>query len=653
MQRKSRFILCLSSVLTLATTALVMSTQSVSAWPSSNTRALVFSGFLGGDQGVMAATPNDFATRIDADDNTIVVGRTGGTVQVDPSNTATKAGNDSDWVHYVAKYSPTGTLVWMRQWSVVNSAMNILSMELTSTGEIVVGGYIDEAIDLDPTVTGTVNIDRPADDSAFVLKLNANGEYVWHRLFSASFGGGINDIDVSPSGNIIASGTFTGTIDFNGPGGPSSLSLTSSGFNDGFILSLSSAGIEQWVAHMSGPSEEQFASVDVDAAGNIFGVSQTKGATSLVPGDGGVATSINNGNPNYGVALWSLTATGAHRWSVIVADGSSDNELPLLLLARGNGQTLVNTQQLPTNARKTFVVNSSGSVSSVLEFETFHSVMAELPNKKIVLGGVLVGTQDADPTSGTDTKTSTGSRGAIVTYLSESLAYEKSDVFNFAGNQGIASLATDADNGLTISGYSSDPTTLTFGSATFEPAAGADSMLFIVRYDANGSLAVPLTTAPTSASYTPGNKKATLQWTAMRHATRYVVKSAAGTTVCDTTSTSCDVTGLRNGRFSTFTITSYNSAGVASATATSIKVMGGFLVKTTSWKVRSKPKLSDIVTTPSKGAKTWRVMAGTCRVSGKKIVMPSKKGRCTLTLSVAKKSPYPKMSTTIRITLRK
>ena len=653
MQRKSRFILCLSSVLTLATTALVMSTQSVSAWPSSNTRALVFSGFLGGDQGVLAVTPNDFATRIDADDNTIVVGRTGGTVQVDPSNTATKAGNDSDWVHYVAKYSPTGTLVWMRQWAVVNSALNILSMELTSTGDIVLGGFIDETIDLDPTDRGTVNIDRPADYSAFVLKLNANGEYVWHRLFSASFGGGIEDIDVSPSGNIIASGTFTGTIDFDGPGGPSSLSLTSSGFNDGFILSLSPAGIEQWVAHMSGPSEENLLAVDVDATGNIFGVSQTKGATSLVPGDGGVATSINNGNPNYGVALWSLAATGAHRWSVIVADGATDNELPVLLLARSNGQILASTRLTSTNARKTYVVNSSGSVSDVLEFETFHTVMVELPNKKIVMGGVLIGTQDADPTSGTDTKTSTSSRGAIVTYLSESLAYEKSDVFNFAADQGIASLTTDADNGLTVTGYSSDPATLTFGTATFEPAPGADSMLFIVRYDANGSLAVPLTNAPTSASYTPGNKKATLQWTAMRHATRYVVKSAAGTTVCDTSTTSCDVIGLRNGRFSTFTITSYNSAGIASSTATSINAMGGFLVKTTSWKVRSKPKLSDIVTTPSKGAKTWRVTSGTCRISGKKIVMPTKKGRCTLQLSVTKKSGYPKMSTKITVTATK
>jgi len=653
MQRKSRFSLGLISAIALATSALVTSTQSVSAWPSSNTRALVFSGFLGTDQGVKAAAPNDFATRIDADDNMIVVGRTGGTVQVDPSNAAMRAGNDSDWVHYIAKYSPTGTLVWMRQWAVVSSAMNITSMELTSTGDIVLGGSIDETIDLDPTDTGTVNIDRPADDSAFVLKLNAKGEYAWHRLFTASSGGYIDEVDVSPSGNIIASGTFTGTIDFDGPGGPSSLSLTSSGFNDGFILSLSSTGVEQWVAHMSGPSEENIEHIDVDATGNIFGISRTKGATSLVPGDGGAATAINNGNPNYGSVLWSLTTTGTHRWSLIVANGASNDELPVQLLTRSNGQILVNTQLTLTNARKTYVVNSSGSVSGVLEFETFHSVMVELANKKIVLGGVLIGTQDADPTSGTDLKTSTGSRGAIVTYLSESLTYEKSEVFSFSANQGVASLTTDADNGLTVTGYSDDPATLTFGSATFEPATGADSMLFIVRYDANGSLAVPLAAAPTTTSYTPGNKKATLQWTAMRHATRYVVKSSAGVTVCDTTTTSCDVTGLRNGRFSTFTITSYNSAGVASTSSASVNAMGGFLVKTTSWKVRSKPRLSSIVTTPSKGKKTWRVTSGGCRVSGSKLLMPTKKGRCTLTLSVAKKSPYPKMSTTIRITVTK
>jgi len=31
--------------------------------------------------------------------------------------------------------------------------------------------------------------------------------------------------------------------------------------------------------------------------------------------------------------------------------------------------------------------------------------------------------------------------------------------------------------------------------------------------------------------------------------------------------------------------------------------------------------------------------------------MPTKKGRCTVTLSIAKKSIYPAMSTTIRITV--
>jgi hypothetical protein len=178
-------------------------------------------------------------------------------------------------------------------------------------------------------------------------------------------------------------------------------------------------------------------------------------------------------------------------------------------------------------------------------------------------------------------------------------------------------------------------------------------MMFLVMHNADGSTTVPLTSTPTALSYTPDNKKITLTWTDMPYAARYVVKNAAGVAVCETTSNTCDVSGLRNGRIDTYTVTAYSYAGVASTSSTSVRAAAGFSLGITTAKLRQKVALSKIVSTPSKGTKTWKVTAGQCRVVGKRLIMPTKKGRCTLQLSVARKSPYPKMSTKVVITVSK
>jgi hypothetical protein len=185
----------------------------------------------------------------------------------------------------------------------------------------------------------------------------------------------------------------------------------------------------------------------------------------------------------------------------------------------------------------------------------------------------------------------------------------------------------------------------------FTTVTGADSSLFVVRYNADGTTTVPLTNAPTSMSYTPGNKKVTLSWTAMQYATRYVVTNSAGTTVCDTAETTCVVTGLRNGRAVTFSVVAYNVVGVASATSTSVRAMAGFKLGVSTMKVKKRVALTRIVSTPSRGKKTWKVTSGSCRISGTRLVAPTKRGRCTVRLSVAKRGGYPAMSTSIRVTV--
>ena len=160
------------------------------------------------------------------------------------------------------------------------------------------------------------------------------------------------------------------------------------------------------------------------------------------------------------------------------------------------------------------------------------------------------------------------------------------------------------------------------------------------------------TTAPTSVSYRAANKRVTLRWGAVSSAASYVVTTTRGVQVCATTATSCVVNRLRNGRAYSYNVFAVNADGVRSATSTRVSARPGFQVKRTTVKTKRSVSLSSIVTTPSKGRKTWTVTSGACRINGARLVTATKRGSCKLRLSTAKSGAYGAMSTTINVWVR-
>jgi hypothetical protein len=164
--------------------------------------------------------------------------------------------------------------------------------------------------------------------------------------------------------------------------------------------------------------------------------------------------------------------------------------------------------------------------------------------------------------------------------------------------------------------------------------------------------AAAVVSAPSSASYRTGNAQVTLEWSAVSGASSYVVTTTSGTQVCATTTTSCVVNRLRNGRAYNYNVFAVNADGVRSATSTAVSARPGFQVRSTTVNPRRTVSLSSIVTTPSKGRKTWTVTSGGCRINGARLVAPTKKGSCKLRLSTTRSGAYVAMSTTITVTVR-
>jgi hypothetical protein len=493
--------------------------------------------------------------------------------------------------------------------------------------------------------------------------MNSDGQLVLLREVPVTTYASFSSVAIAGSGDIVVGGTYEGTIDFNQVGVPGGLSFTSTVQNDGFVAMFSAAGIEKWVARVEGSFLDNVESVQIASDGGV--VAALSFADDLVVKDGGGSSRTLTkaiADLHFDVLVWRLNAVGVHQWATMHDTGSNTQDSLDQLLQVADGSLLV-----LTGLNDIVRIGPDGSRLAITNFNGDVKSMTQVTSGKVVVVGEFANTIDMDPSSGVASYTSAtaGEKDVFVTILSSALAYESTVVIPASGNQSADKIFASVDGGWHISGRST-PVTLnlsnTADAATFSPATGADSMLFIVGYYASGSTGTTTTTttvapalvmAPTRTSYVTGNKKMTLRWSEVSGAASYVVTTSSGAIACTSTTTSCVLSGRRNGKVYTYNVRAVNVAAIASVDARQVKAIPGFKLRTTSYKIKKTPLLTSIVTTSSKGIKTWTVVSGNCRKIGSRLLMPTKKGSCRLRLSVTKSSSYPAMVTTVAITVTK
>lgn len=163
---------------------------------------------------------------------------------------------------------------------------------------------------------------------------------------------------------------------------------------------------------------------------------------------------------------------------------------------------------------------------------------------------------------------------------------------------------------------------------------------------------VPLPATPSGTGVTVTSKALSLSWRSVSSSlpVTYVVTNSLGVTVCTTTATECVVEGLVNGKEYSFAVAAQTTAGT-SAASSRIVARPGFTVLKTAVAKKSKTLLSTFLRTVSTGTKTWSE-SGPCAIKASRLVAPSKKGTCVITLKVARTKKYPAMSTRVTISIK-
>ncbi len=208
---------------------------------------------------------------------------------------------------FIWKLDVNGNFVWAKKVGGIADDTSS-DIELDNNGNIIISGIFNNTVDFDPNV-GVFNLTSLGQGDAFILKLSNNGNFLWAK----SIGGNGSDValglDSDLYGNIIITGTYTGTVDFD----PSTsvFNQTSNGLLDAFILKLNTSGNFIWAGSIGGTLDDRGCDVFVNSNNGFYFVGFFQGSTDLNPG---ASISNYNSNGSKDIFLSHIDSTGNLSW---------------------------------------------------------------------------------------------------------------------------------------------------------------------------------------------------------------------------------------------------------------------------------------------------------------------------------------------------
>jgi hypothetical protein len=190
-------------------------------------------------------------------------------------------------------FSQANFLQWAN--SVGSSTVDTYQSVVTDTlGNVYATGSFTGTVDFDPG-SGVFNLTSTFTWSPdmFIAKYDPLGNFVWAGAFTGAYA---NSIAIDKKGQLYATGSFSGTADFNP--GPASYNLTSTGSSsDPFVLKLSNNGgfiwAKQFVQTGSGFNTSYGTGIKVDNNGNVISCGVFHGTYDFNPGAASVVINAN------------------------------------------------------------------------------------------------------------------------------------------------------------------------------------------------------------------------------------------------------------------------------------------------------------------------------------------------------------------------
>ncbi len=211
-----------------------------------------------------------------------VIGNFEGTIDFDPGPGINNLTATTPQDVFIAKLDLNGDLLWVHQFG-NGSGANLGYALVTDGSNIYATGGFESVVDFDPGA-GTQELTSNGQRDIFVLKLTSNGDFVWVKGVGATQNDLGTQMDVDAAGNVVVTGYFQQTADFDP--GAGTASLASNGSTDIFVLKLSASGNYQW-AHSFGDADQDGGwGITTDVSGDVYVTGEFSGTVDFDPGAG-------------------------------------------------------------------------------------------------------------------------------------------------------------------------------------------------------------------------------------------------------------------------------------------------------------------------------------------------------------------------------
>ena len=267
----------------------------------------------------MGATGYDYgrSVTIDGSGNVLISGYYHDTVDFDPGAATFNLISNGDYDVFILKLDASGNFIWAKS---VGGTLGDFSycIATDASGNVLITGSFQDTVDFDPGAA-TFNMTSNGLSDIFILKLDANGNFIWAK----SMGGTSSDlgqsITIDASGDALITGYYADTVDFDP--GAGSFNLISNGSNDVFVQRLDAGGNFNWAKSMGGTSSDIGQSITLDATGNVYLTGNFRDTADFDPG-AGIFNLISNGVAD--VFIEKLDATGNFIWAKSLGGSLND-----------------------------------------------------------------------------------------------------------------------------------------------------------------------------------------------------------------------------------------------------------------------------------------------------------------------------------------
>lgn len=272
---------------------------------------------------------NVAGVKTDASGNIYLAGGFDAAVDFDPGLGTNLVAPYGDRDAFLLKLNASGAAQWVRHWGVSQHSTAAQALTVDMNNDVLVSGYFQDTVDFDPGVN-VVNLAATGWSDNFIVKITAAGNFSYARSLSGTDYINVKQLSVDGSNNILVSGTFYGTVDFNPGAGTASLSSNNS--EDVFLLKLAGAANFTWVRQLGNDGYESTSGIVADNAGNVYMAVTFSDSIDIDPG---AATHMLYSSGNSGIMVLKLSPAGIFTWGKKL-DGNSMEQVTAISIDNAN-----------------------------------------------------------------------------------------------------------------------------------------------------------------------------------------------------------------------------------------------------------------------------------------------------------------------------